>query len=168
VEAIERMHLLTHLKEAQHLTRCMTALGRFISNLGEFDLPLFKILKKVGHFEWTGEAEQAFSELKKYLSSPPVLVVSRDKEELLLYISANPQVISAVLVDEREDEDHAQIDLGPRMVNPGPGAAMTNPEIAGSSLQAETVYLGVTPELPQCHPGACNIQFTLSVRCSGM
>jgi hypothetical protein len=38
----------------------MAALGRFISKLGERGLPLFKHLKKVGWFEWTQEADQAF------------------------------------------------------------------------------------------------------------
>ena len=35
VEAIDRMQPQTHLKEAQCLTGCMAALGRFISKLGE-------------------------------------------------------------------------------------------------------------------------------------
>ena len=46
VEAVDRMQPPTHLKEAQHLTGCMAALGRFISKLGERGLPLFKLIKK--------------------------------------------------------------------------------------------------------------------------
>lgn len=45
VEAIDRMRPPTHLKEAQCLTGCMAALGRFISKFGERGLPLFKLLK---------------------------------------------------------------------------------------------------------------------------
>ena len=60
VEAIERMQSPPHLKEVQRFTGCMAALGPFISKLGECCLPLFKLLKEGGWFEWTEEAEQAF------------------------------------------------------------------------------------------------------------
>jgi hypothetical protein len=43
VEAIDRMQPPTRLKEAQRLTGCMAALGRFISKLEERGLPLFKL-----------------------------------------------------------------------------------------------------------------------------
>ena len=97
MEEIDCMQPLTHLKGAQRLTGCMAALGRFISKLGKCGLPFFKLLKKTGRFEWTSEADQALQELKRYLISPPVLVAPRDEEELLMYISATPQVVSAML-----------------------------------------------------------------------
>jgi hypothetical protein len=49
----------------------MAALNRFISRLGEKGLPLFKLLKKTGKFEWTEEAKEAFESLKVYLTSSP-------------------------------------------------------------------------------------------------
>jgi hypothetical protein len=39
-------------------------------------------------FEWTKEADVAFSQLKKVLSTPPVLVAPKEREPLLLYIAA--------------------------------------------------------------------------------
>jgi hypothetical protein len=74
VDTIDRMQPPARLKEAQRLTGCKAALGRFISKLGERGLRLFKLLKKTGRFEWTSEADQAFRVLKEYLSSLPVLV----------------------------------------------------------------------------------------------
>ena len=91
------------LKEVQCLADCMAALGLFISKLGERGLPLFKLLKKTGHFDWTPEAEQAFHDLKKYLTSPPVLVAPSEGKPLLLYVSATPQVVSMVLVVEHDE-----------------------------------------------------------------
>jgi hypothetical protein len=55
-------------------------------------------------FEWTEEVDQAFSHLKKLLSTPPVLVAPKDKEPLLQYIAATHQVVSTVLVVERSEE----------------------------------------------------------------
>ena len=105
VEVIDRKQPLTHLKEAQRLTGCMAAQGRFISKLGERGLPLFKLIKKTGCFNWSEEVDRAFRELKEYLTSPPVLVAPRDEEEPLLYISATLQVFSAALVAKREEAD---------------------------------------------------------------
>ena len=39
-------------------------------------------MKKKGPFEWTLEADQAFQDLKKYLTSPPVMVAPRPLEPL--------------------------------------------------------------------------------------
>jgi hypothetical protein len=49
-------------------------------------------------FEWTEEADEAFSQLKKVLSTPLVLVAPKEREPLLLYIAATHQVVSTVLV----------------------------------------------------------------------
>nr|AAR87221.1 retrotransposon protein, putative, unclassified [Oryza sativa Japonica Group] len=80
------------LRDVQCVTGCMAALSRFISRLGEKALPLFKLLKRSGPFIWTEEAERAFTQLKAYLSSPPVLVAPEPDEPLLLYLAATPQV----------------------------------------------------------------------------
>jgi hypothetical protein len=40
------------------------------------------------NFQWTEEAHVAFSQLKKVLSTPPVLVAPKEREPLLLYITA--------------------------------------------------------------------------------
>src|SRR5438034_6526346 len=99
------MHLPSRLKDVQHLTGCMAALGRFISRLGERGLPLFKLLKKANQFEWNPEAERALQGLKEYLSSPPVLTAPLPEEPLLLYVAATHVVVSAVLVIERDHVD---------------------------------------------------------------
>ena len=73
-------------------------MSRFISKSAERALPFFKILKKTGPVEWTPEAEAALQNLKKYLSSAPVLVAPKRQELLLLYLAATNQVLSATLV----------------------------------------------------------------------
>jgi hypothetical protein len=63
--------------------------------------------KSDNKFEWTEEADIAFTQLKKVLSTPPVLVAPKEKEPLLLYIAATHQVVSTVLVVERSEEGKA-------------------------------------------------------------
>jgi hypothetical protein len=102
------------VKDVQRLNGCITALGRFISRVGEHALPFFQLLKKRGSFEWTPEADQAFLVLKKYLSSPPILVSPRPNELLLLYVSATTQVVSVALVVERpKDQGRGEAVLDP-------------------------------------------------------
>jgi hypothetical protein len=103
VKAIEKMSLPTTLKEMQKLAGCVTSLGSFISKLGERALPFFKLMKRKGPFEWTPEADTAFKDLKRYLTSPPVMVAPRLREPLVLYLAAMPHSASAALVAVREE-----------------------------------------------------------------
>nr|AAU10764.1 putative polyprotein [Oryza sativa Japonica Group] len=87
--------------------------------LGEKALPLFKLLKRSGPFTWTEEAERAFTQLKAYLSSPPVLVAPEPDEPLLLYLAATPQVVSAALVVERDEDNPHSAHPHPASTRPG-------------------------------------------------
>ena len=98
IKAIEQIEAPKRIKDVRRLAGCVAAMGRFISKSAERALPFFKILKKAGPMEWTPEAEAALQDLKKYLSSMPILVVPRPQEPLLLYLAATNLVVSASLV----------------------------------------------------------------------
>ena len=87
-------------------TGCMAALNWFISRLGDRGLPFFKLLRKSDKFEWNDDASKAFQELKDFLTSPPVLTAPEDGEVLLLYIATPTNVVSTVLVIERDEPGH--------------------------------------------------------------
>jgi hypothetical protein len=94
-------------KDVMKVTGMMAALSRFISKLGEKGLPFFKLLKKADKFVWDDEAQKTFEALKKSLTTPPIMTPPVPKETLLLYISATTNVVSTVLVAEREEEGQA-------------------------------------------------------------
>jgi hypothetical protein len=48
-------------------------LSRFISRLGEKDLPLYWLLKKHERFSWTVEAQEELDKLKATLAHAPIL-----------------------------------------------------------------------------------------------
>jgi hypothetical protein len=102
VKAIEEMRPLRNLKEMQPLMGCMAALGRFIARSGEKALPFFKLMKRTGKFKWTPEANKAFAELKRYLTSPPIMVAPMFHGPLLLFIAVTPRTASTVLVAEQD------------------------------------------------------------------
>src|SRR3954466_955700 len=93
------MHTLMHC-----LARDVTS--RFISRLGEKALPLYRLLRRTEHLEWTDAATTGLEDIKAILATNPVLAAPIISEPMLLYISATHQVVSAVLVVERETDGH--------------------------------------------------------------
>jgi ribonuclease HI len=104
IHAIINMQPPKMLRHVQQLTGRLAALSRFISKLGEKALPFYQLLQKTDNFTWTEEVQAAFDDLKRHLSTSPVLVTPREKELMLLYIAATNQVVSSVLVVERAEE----------------------------------------------------------------
>jgi ribonuclease HI/dsDNA-binding SOS-regulon protein len=108
IQAILTMGKPTKLHDVQKLTGRIAALSRFVARLGEKALSFYALMKKSDDkFEWIEEADTAFAQLKKVLSTPPVLVAPNEKESLLLYIAAIHQVVSTVLVVKRSEEGKA-------------------------------------------------------------
>ena len=67
IRAIVEMAPPKNVKEVQSLNGKIAALNRFVSRATNKCLPFFCMLKK--SFEWTAECQQAFEDLKAYLSS---------------------------------------------------------------------------------------------------
>ena len=100
IKAIVKMAPLKNVKEMQRLNDKVAALNRFVSRATDKCLPFFHTLKK--SFEWTAECQQAFKELKAYLSSLPLLSPSQPREELFLYLAVSPATVSMALVREED------------------------------------------------------------------
>jgi hypothetical protein len=64
------------------------------------------LLKASEKFVWSKEADDAFTQLKQFLTSPPVLIAPQKDDVLLLYIAATDRVVSTVIVVEREEPGH--------------------------------------------------------------
>src|SRR3954463_14968056 len=108
VQAIATMEEPTNIKGVQQLTERLASLSRFISRLGERTMPFYQLLRKGEKFEWTEEARKAFADLKKTLSTPPILAVPKEREKLYLYMAARNSVVSTTLVVERAEEGKVQ------------------------------------------------------------
>jgi hypothetical protein len=102
VDAIRKMAKSSNKKDVMKLVGMMADLGHFINKLGEKGLPFFKLLKKADKFVWDDEAQKAFEALKESLTTPPIMTPPVPKETLL-HISTTNNVVSTVLVAEREE-----------------------------------------------------------------
>jgi hypothetical protein len=109
VFAITNMELIRDLKGVQWVMGCLASLNRFVSCLGKRGLPLYKLLRKVDRFEWSVEAHEALDSLKSLFTRAPFLVPLKDKDPLLLYVVGTAQVVSLVLVVERQEGEGTRL-----------------------------------------------------------
>ena len=93
IRAIVEMAPPKNIREVQSLNGKVAALNRFMSRVTDKCLPFFHTLKK--SFEWIAECQQAFKDLKAYLSSPLLLSPSRHREELFIYLVVSLAAVSA-------------------------------------------------------------------------
>ena len=93
------------IKEVQRLIGRIVALSRFVSRASDKCQPFFQVLKK--SFQWDTKCEEAFSALKTYLSSPPILVSPTEGELLTLYLAVSDFSTSDVLVRDKERVQHS-------------------------------------------------------------
>ncbi|GKB20847.1 reverse transcriptase domain-containing protein [Tanacetum coccineum] len=93
------------LKDVQKLNGKLASLKRFLAKSAKKSLPFFKTLKKCtknSDFQWTAKAEAAFKKMKKLIAELPTLTAPMEKEELIVYLAAAREAVSAVLMTERE------------------------------------------------------------------
>jgi hypothetical protein len=88
----------------QKFAGCLALLSRFVSRLREKAMPLYQLMKKTNHFISLQRADDAFKDLKRALSTAPILAAPAPREPMLLYIAVTPQVIGVVVVVERAKE----------------------------------------------------------------
>jgi hypothetical protein len=104
IKALMEMQEPISVKDVQKLTGRVDALNRFIPRAAERSLPFFQVLRSAKKFQWSEPQKQAFRELKDYLSTMTKLCPPEPKSPLLLYVSASNSAVSAVLVQEKEEE----------------------------------------------------------------
>ena len=100
IKVVLDMQPPSNTKEIQRLTGRIVALSHFVSRSSDKCWPFFQVLKKA--FHWDAQCEKAFSALKTYLSSPPILVSPSKGELLTLYLVVSDFSTSAALVKERD------------------------------------------------------------------
>ena len=104
IKAVLNMPPPSNIKEVQRLIGRIAALSRFVSKASDKCQPFFKVLKKA--FQWDTHCEEAFSALKTYLSSPPILVSPFEGELLTLYLAVSDFSTSVVLIRDKDRVQH--------------------------------------------------------------
>ena len=104
IKVVLNMLSPSSLKEVQRLTGRIAALSRFMFRVSDKCQPFFQVLKKA--FQRDAHCEKAFTSLKTYLSSPPVLVSPLEGELLTLYLAVSYFSTSSVLIRDKDRVQH--------------------------------------------------------------
>ena len=73
---------------------------RFIEGFAHLSSPMTKLTRKGEKFEWNDACERAFQELKRKLTTTPVLAIPRSGEKYSIYSDASHSGLGCVLMQE--------------------------------------------------------------------
>ena len=71
---------------------------RFVEGFSEIAAPLTILTRKGKKYEWIPKCEKSFRELKRHLTSAPILIIPSGGEPLVIYGDASKIKLSAVLI----------------------------------------------------------------------
>lgn len=98
IEAINKLKVPTNVKELQRLLGMVTYLSKFIKNLSNITEPLRKLLVKEVAWFWDSEQQEAFANIKKALTTTPVLGYYDVNKEVKLSVDASSTALGACLL----------------------------------------------------------------------
>lgn len=87
-------------KYFQRLTCIVATINKFVSKAFQICKCFYEFLSKNKKFKWTSAHEKAFQELKKYLSSSPLLAKPEDGECSFLYLALPKNATGTIFVKE--------------------------------------------------------------------
>ncbi|GJY59498.1 reverse transcriptase domain-containing protein [Tanacetum coccineum] len=105
IDAVLSRQSPKYLKDMQKLNGKLASLNRFLAKSAKKSLPFLKTLKKCtkkSDFLWTEEVEAAFRQMKEHIAKLPMLTVLEEQEELIVYLAASKEAVSAILMMERK------------------------------------------------------------------
>ncbi|GJP63521.1 hypothetical protein CLOP_g20588 [Closterium sp. NIES-67] len=88
------------LRELQSFLGFVNYVRRFIPNMAGVTSPLTDLLKKGKFYEWGGEQQAAFDQLKLFLTTPPVLRIADPQRPFELITDASDLAVGAVLLQD--------------------------------------------------------------------
>jgi hypothetical protein len=102
----EKVAAVAHWKRPTSVTEIQSFLGlagyyrRFIEGFSKIGRPMTTLLQKDKKFEWTNACERSFCELKRRLTTAPVLVLPDIHKDFTIYCDASRQDLGCVLMQE--------------------------------------------------------------------
>ncbi|XP_062103509.1 uncharacterized mitochondrial protein AtMg00860-like [Humulus lupulus] len=71
---------------------------RFVEGFSKLTMPLTNLTRKQQKFVWSDKCKQSFQELKKRLTTAPVLCVPKSNEKFVVYCDASKMGLACVLM----------------------------------------------------------------------
>ena len=112
VESVQNMPIPSNKQAVRRLLGMVNYLQRFSPNLSSVTAPLRELLKEENVFHWREDVEgKCFNEVKKILSSPPVLKYFDPDQEVELQCDASQKGLGACLMQDGQPVAYASRSL---------------------------------------------------------
>ena len=104
-------------ESSQTVTEVRSFLGlagyykRFVEGFSKMVSPLTKLTRKDQRFSWTNECEFYFEDMKRRLTTVPILVIPDTTKTLEVYCDASYQGLGCVLMQEKRPVAYASRQL---------------------------------------------------------
>jgi hypothetical protein len=73
---------------------------RFIKGFSKFSKPMTELLRRDKKFEWSAKCESSFQELKRRITTTPILVMTDMEKQFTIYCDASGQGLGCVLMQD--------------------------------------------------------------------
>ena len=101
--AIQNLSPPRNIKEARRFLGLISWYRRFIKDVSQVAAPLHQLLKKKAQWVWTKEHQEAFEELRRRLTSAPILACPDWTKEFVLQTDASKEGLGTVLTQSDGD-----------------------------------------------------------------
>jgi hypothetical protein len=117
VEAVLKWEKPTNVTEIRSFLGLAGYYRRFIEGFSTIASPLTKLTRKEVRFIWSKEYEESFQELKRRLTSTPVLALPSGTKGFMVYSDVSMRGLGCVLMQHGKVITYASRQLKPHEVN---------------------------------------------------
>ena len=117
VEAVLKWEKPINVTEIRSFLGLAGYYRRFIEGFSTIASPLTKLTRKEVRFNWSKECDESFQELKRRLTSAPVLALPSGTEGFIVYSDASSRGLGCVLMQHGKVIAYASRQLKPHEVN---------------------------------------------------
>jgi hypothetical protein len=100
VETVSNWKQPTNVSEIRSFLGLAGYYRRFIEGFSKIARPMTELLKKENKFNWTESCEKSFQELKRRLTTAPVLTLPDIQRDFVVYCDASRQGLGCVLMQD--------------------------------------------------------------------
>ena len=104
VQAVNEFPIPRTVKQLQAWIGLVNYYRSFIPRITDINAPLYQLVRKDKKWEWTPECQQAFDEIKRILTTDPVLKLPDWSKTFIIETDASDKAIAAVLSQEYDSK----------------------------------------------------------------
>ncbi|GJP58875.1 hypothetical protein CLOP_g5873 [Closterium sp. NIES-67] len=101
IEAVRTWKTPENVKELQQFLRFANYYNRFVPQYAKLAAPLTNLLKKNTPYKWETKHQEAVEQLKRALTSAPVLILPDPERDYVIEANASDQAVGAILMQDQ-------------------------------------------------------------------